>query len=545
MNDFETLNPQAAAARSTSVQLAPEIFGPTADWTPKRRGFLRMLGATGALAAIGPLAGCSSSEAAEPSADIRMSLLADTAFWTEVQRRFVLNPSKLFMNIGTAGSMPKVVLDKFTADNLDYAVESRNGYSSFLTQRTAIARGTGALPGAGFGVDPDELVVSYNTSDGMCHAIGGITWERGDVVITTNHEHPGGDVPLAIARDRYGLIVRRVVLPVGPGTTPQEYANLFATEIDRARAAGQRVRALMWSSPTFLTGTMLPIRRIVDVAIQKSAGNTPIITICDGAHLPGMMAYNYAELGVDFMAGAAHKWQCGPGSTGILIIRNKVRPAFNPLPLPAFFPVTTSSMSGTANSALITDGRDPAATKMAVGSVPWASRGGSTAATAVFDIGGVIQSCGSKHSPLISAVAEACKMWDELGRKRVETYVLTLAAYTKARIVELWGSADALYCPNDHDELNTALTCFDPFYGMTRGPDSIASSAISGQLVTRLSSEDSIIIRNTTVPTPTARGATTTVNRFPVRMSTHVWHDADDVDRALMAIRRVAMTLAN
>lgn len=545
MNALETLNPQAAAARSVDVQPAPGIFDSTADWTPKRRGFLRMLGATGALAAMGPLAGCSSSEAAAPSADIRMSLLADTAFWTEVQRRFVLNSSKLFMNIGTAGSMPKVVLDKFAVDNLDYAAESRNGYGSFLAQRTAIARGTGTLAGAGFGVDPDELVISSNTSDGMCHALLGIAWDRGDVVITTNHEHPGGDVPLAIARDRYGLIVRRVVLPVGNGTTPQEYANLFATEIDRARAAGQRVRALMWSSPTFLTGTMLPIRRIVDVAIQKSAGNTPIITICDGAHLPGMMAYNYAELGADFMAGAAHKWQCAPGSTGILVIRNKVRAGFNPLPLPAYFPVVTSGAGGTAGSSLIVDGRDPASTKLAVGSVPWASRAGSTAATAVYDIGGVIQSCGSKHAPLISAVAEACKMWDELGRKRVETYVLTLSAYTKARIVEMWGSADALYCPNDHEELNTALTCFDPFYGMTRGPDSIASSSLSGQLVTRLSSEDNIIIRNTTVPTPTTRGATTTVNRFPLRISTHVWHDADDVDRALMAIRRIAMSIAN
>ena len=520
-----------------------------ASWTPKRRGFLTMLGVTGGLAAMGGLSGCSNSEAADASAALRIQLLADANFWTDVQSRFVLNPSKLFMNIGTAGAMPKVTVDKFAAENLDYAVESRNGYSTFATQRTAIARGTGALAGAGFGVDVDELVVSYNTSDGMCHSILGIPWERGDVVITTNQEHPGGDVPLAIARDRYGLIVRRIVLPVGNGVSPQQYADLFATEIDRARAAGQRVRALMWSSPTFLTGTMLPIRRIVQVAIAKSAGFNanmpPIITICDGAHLPGMMAYNYAELGVDFMAGAAHKWQCAPGSTGILIIRNKVRPQFNPLPLPGFFPVTTSGMAGTAAAALSIDGRDATAQKLAVGTVPWASRAGSTAATAVFDVGNVIQSCGSKHVPLVNAVAESCKMWDELGRKRVETYILTLAAYTKARVVEMWGGTGALYCPNDYEELNSALTCFDPFFGMPTGVAAINSAAISGQLVTRMSSEDNIVIRNTTVPTPTAPGATTTVNRFPMRLSTHVWHDPADVDRALAAIRRIALTLAS
>jgi selenocysteine lyase/cysteine desulfurase len=541
MNTLEPTQPSSLAGEGVVPRYSAEEI---ASWTPKRRGFLKMLGVTGGLAALGPLAGCSSSEASSTSSQLRTQLLANAQFWTDVQNRFVLNPARLFMNIGTAGSMPRMVLDKFAADNLDYAVESRSGYTNFLAQRTAIARGTGTLDGAGYGVDPDELVVSYNTSDGMCHAILGIAWERGDCVITTNQEHPGGDVPLAIARDRYGLIVRRVVLPVGNGTSAAGYADLFAREIDAARAAGQRVRALMWSSPTFLTGTMLPIRRIVDVAIAKSAGNTPIITICDGAHLPGMMAYNYAQLGVDFMAGAAHKWQCAPGSTGILIIRNKVRPQFNPLPLPAYFPVTTSSLGGTASATLAIDGRDAGAQKILVGTTPWASRAGSTSATAVFDIGGVIQSCGSKHVPLVGAVAEACRMWDELGRRRIETYILTLSSYTKARIQEIWGDSAALYCPNDDAELASALTCFDPFFGLPRGADAIASATISGNLVTRLSTEDNIVIRNTTVPTPTARGATTTVNRFPIRISTHLWHDPDDVDRALAAIRRIAVSLA-
>lgn len=542
MSGFPALN---ASERQVFDQVVAQgADADLAQWSPKRRGFLRMLGALGGTAALGGLAGCSGSNAASAGDALRQQLLVDASFWTSVQQRFVLNPQRLFMNIGTAGSMPRGVLDRLTTENLDYAVESRNGYSNFLTQRTAIARGTGTLAGAGYGVDPDELVVSYNTSDGMSQILGGIVWERGDVVITTNQEHPGGDVPLAIARDRYGLIVRRVVLPVGNGFTPQEYADLFAREIDAARAAGQRVRALMWSSPTFLTGTNLPIRRIVQVAINKSTPTAPIITICDGAHLPGMMAYNYAELGVDFMAGAAHKWQCAPGSTGILIIRNKVRPQFNPLPLPNWYPITTSSLAGTAATTLAIDGSNAAAQKILVGTTPWASRAGSTAATAVFDIGGVVQSVGSKHAPLINAVAEACKIWDEIGRKRIETYVLTLSAYTKARIAEIWGTEAGLYSPNDQGELATALTCFDPYAGLPRGAEAIASATISGQLVTRLGSEDNIVIRNTTVPVPTARGATTTVNRYPMRVSTHLWHDPDDVDRALAAIRRIAVSQA-
>ena len=521
-----------------------------AGWSPKRRDFLRALSTIGGLAAVGGLSGCGGDSGGVAYANtpqtivdqLRASLLSNAAFWTDVEKRFILNPARLFMNIGTAGSMPKMVVDKFNADNVAYATESQSGYSNFLAQRQVMARGAPAnvtpAAGNGFGVDADELVVSYNTSDGMCQAILGLQWQPGDVVITTNREHPGGDVPLAIARDRYGLIVRRITLPIGNNQTAAGIAGQFAAEIDAARAAGQRVRALMWSSPDFLTGTMLPIRRIVDVAIAKSAGFSPIVTICDGAHLPGMMAYNYAELGVDFMSGAAHKWQCSPGSTGILIIRNKVRPQFNPLPLPAWFPITTSSLGGTANSTAVVDGRDANAPKIAVGTTPWANRAGSTSPTAVFDIGSAVQSCGSKHVPLIAAVGESCRIWDEIGRRNIEIYILTLARYAKEKIAADWG-VGALYAPKDDQELLSALTSFDPFFGLPTGPTgttadaAIASSTLSGQVVSRMLSEDGIVVRNTTVPT--AGGS-----RYPLRMSTHLWHDPADVDRALASARRIA-----
>ena len=231
---------------------------------------------------------------------------------------FILKPEKTYMNIGTAGSMPKLVLDVFDTENRKKAADSGNGYSNLLDLRKQVA--------PGFGVDADELAFSANTSSGMCHAILGIDWQRGDVVVTTNHEHGGGDTPLKIAQDRYGIEVSRIALPVGNNQTAATYVNLFDERIRALKAQGKRVRAMMWSSPTYKTGTMLPIADLMGVV--KAHG---LISIVDGAHLPGMMAYNYAELGMDFMSGAGHKWQCGPGSTGILIIRNKMR-ASNPLP---------------------------------------------------------------------------------------------------------------------------------------------------------------------------------------------------------------------
>jgi isopenicillin-N epimerase len=465
----------------TSTASAPQ------HWTSNRRDFLRIL-SSGALAAtLGPLAGCSDGHAASRTEELRNLLLADEGFWRNVNAMFPLNPAKRFMNVGTAGSMPKVSLDLFDTENRAKAAECLSGYTNLLAERTQVA--------PGFGVDPDELAFSANTSSGMCHSILGIQWNAGDVVVTTNHEHPGGNVPLAIAEARYGIQIERVALPVGNNQTAQTYVTLFDDRIRALRTQGRRVRAMMWSSPTYKTGTMLPIAELMEVAKRHE-----LISIVDGAHLPGMMAYNYADLGMDFMSGAGHKWQCGPGSTGILVVRNKIR-ASNPLPLPAWYPIHTSS---------------------------WTPQPRTTNGTATYDIGSVITSCGSLHTPMFHALVSACNVWDQIGRKRVETYDLTLSAYLKERIAEVWG-VDRLYSPKDDPKLVSALTSFNPF---TNAGD-ILNSAKSNEFVARLLSDYSpgFVIRNVNVPVVGAPS-----DHYPMRISTHLWTSVDDVERLVLSM---------
>lgn len=460
----------------------------TQGWSRNRRDFLRIIGSGALAATLGSIAGCSKGNAASRADELRAQLVADERFWAEANALFPLNPAKRFMNVGTAGSMPTLSLDLFDRENRAKAAECLSGYTNLLAERTQVA--------PGFGVDPDELAFSANTSSGMCHAILGIQWNAGDVVVTTNHEHPGGDVPLAIAAARYGIEISRVPMPVGNNQNAQLYARLFDDQIRALRTQGKRVRAMLWSSPTYKTGTMLPIAELMEVAKRHE-----LISIVDGAHLPGMMAYDYSQFGMDFMSGAGHKWQCGPGSTGILVVRNKIR-ASNPLPLPAWYPIHTSS---------------------------WTPQPRTTNGTATYDIASVITACGSLHTPMHHALVSACGVWDQLGRKKVETYDLTLSAYLKERIAELWG-VDRLYSPKDDPALVSALTSFNPFVN----PADVMDSAKSGQFVARMLSDYSpgFVIRNVNVPViGSAR------DHYVIRISTHLWTSVDDVDKLVAAMR--------
>lgn len=468
----------------------------TAHWSAKRRDFLRILGYGAGAATFAPLmAACGGANGQTAAESLRAQLVQDEAFWTNVQNMFVLKPEKTYMNIGTGGSMPQVVLDVFQQENFAKAADSSSGYGNLADLRAKVA--------PGFGVDGDELAFSANTSSGMCHAILGLDWQPGDVVVTTNHEHGGGNTPLAIAVDRYGIEVSRIAMPVGNNQTAATYVNLFDERIRALKAQGKRVRAMMWSSPTYKTGTMLPIADLMGVVKAHE-----LISIVDGAHLPGMMAYDYGALGVDFMSGAGHKWQCGPGSTGILVIRNKIR-ASNPLPLPKWYPVHSSSYSTLART---------------------------TNGTATFDIAASVTSCGSLHVPMFRALARACEMWDTVGRQKIETYDITLSSYLKEKIVERWG-VGSLYSPKDDPKLLSALTCFNPF----KNASDVMNQQKSNQFVARMLSDytPGFVIRNSNFEVIGA-----TAQHYGVRISTHLWHDAQDIDRLVESMWQLSNAMA-
>ena len=166
---------------------------------------MRLMGAGASIAAFGSLAACSGSNAQTSAGVLRSELTRDAAFWADVRGKFVFDPALSLMNVGTSGSMPREVLEYYNEENVAAAKSAAGGYGNLSAERARVA--------AGLGADPDELVFSFNTSDGMCQAILGLEWQPGDVVVTTNHEHGGGNTPLNIARDRYGLEIHRVEMP--------------------------------------------------------------------------------------------------------------------------------------------------------------------------------------------------------------------------------------------------------------------------------------------------------------------------------------------
>ncbi len=75
-------------------------------------------------------------------------------------------------------------------------------------------------------------------------------------------------------------------------------------------AIGPRTRVLVASHVTTGTGLVLPVKEIA--ALCRSRG---VLSAIDGAHAPGMIPVDIADIDCDFYAGNCHKWLGAPMGT--------------------------------------------------------------------------------------------------------------------------------------------------------------------------------------------------------------------------------------
>ncbi len=211
----------------------------------------------------------------------------------------------IFLNAGTNGPIPRRSHDALVQYAQTELTEGRIGLATF-TRMLEVWDQTRAHTATILGCDPLEIALTHNTTEGMNIALMGLDWQKGDELITSSLEHPGGLYPAYLIRQRYGAKLRMTDIGL-PGVDPIQTLQRVLTP---------RARAVVLSHVSWATGMILPIRELADLAHQSGA-----LFICDAAQACGMVPSNVYDLGVDAYACSGQKWLCGPDGTGALFIR--------------------------------------------------------------------------------------------------------------------------------------------------------------------------------------------------------------------------------
>ena len=265
-----------------------------------KRQFLRSAGAAGLglMSARDLLAGVADVPASE--------LAQDEAFWAALRSQFRLTSDYINLENGFYCFQPEPVLDEFVRNVRAINVEAAHYFRTRAPDDRLRVR---AKVAAFAGCTSEELVITRNTTESLDTVISGFDWRPGDEAVMANQDYGAMIDMFKLQARRYGMVNRLVDIPMDP-QTDDEIVQVYA------RALTPKTRLLMVSHMVNITGQVLPVRAICDMA---HAHGVPVMV--DGAHSLAQLDFRISDLHCDYFGASLHKWLCAPLGAGVLYVR--------------------------------------------------------------------------------------------------------------------------------------------------------------------------------------------------------------------------------
>jgi isopenicillin-N epimerase len=281
---------------------------------PDRREFLQRSAVAAALFGV-PLA--RAAEAFGPEAPrlppARLHETDPDRYWAELRRQWLLAADRINLNCGSVGCTPLPVL-RAMVDHLLAAEAFREpDYPWFGYEENRPLRELRDALAAFLHCRRDELALVRNATEGNNVVCNGLDMKPGEEALLTDQEHPGGRCCWEQKAARFGVRLNFVTLPRPPASADEIVARFD-------KAITPRTRILVFSHITTVTGLVLPVKAICELARKRG-----VLTHVDGAHAIGQIPLDLHDLGCDFHVTSPHKWLCAPKGCGTLYVREELQ----------------------------------------------------------------------------------------------------------------------------------------------------------------------------------------------------------------------------
>ncbi len=240
-------------------------------------------------------------------AAVRPEVLAeDEAFWASIRGKYRLTPEYVNLENGYYSMQSEPVLEAFIESVRQINYQAARYFRTVRVDDKARVRDKLASMA---GCSPEELVITRNTTESLDTVISGFDWKPGDEAVMAAQDYGAMLDQFKLMGRRYGLVSKVVQVPVDP-RSDDEIVQVYAAAIT------PRTRLLMISHVVNITGQVLPVRKVADMAHAHG-----IEVLVDGAHAFGQLDFRIPDLGGDYYGASLHKWLGAPLGAGILYVR--------------------------------------------------------------------------------------------------------------------------------------------------------------------------------------------------------------------------------
>ena len=233
-----------------------------------------------------------------------------------MKEHYLLEKNIIFLNHGSFGACPKSVFKNyqnwqrllenqpvqfFSHDVYKYLEESRTHLSNLIT------------------CDSDDIIFIPNPTTAINTVIRSLLIDKNYEVLTSNHEYGAMIRAWEWFSKNKGYTLTQKHLRT-PFTTRDKFLDNLWEGITK------KTKIIFISHITSPTAIIFPVEEIC-----HRARNEGILTIIDGAHVPGHIQLDISALDPDIYIGACHKWLSAPKGSSFMYVKKDTQDMIDPL----------------------------------------------------------------------------------------------------------------------------------------------------------------------------------------------------------------------
>lgn len=222
----------------------------------------------------------------------------------ELREQFMLDTHAVFLNHGSFGACPKPVWEVYTA----WQQQLERQPVEFFSRHNALMASARTVLGAYLNADPADISYVVNATSGINVIARSFPLGPDDEILSTSLEYGALDYTWEHLCQRFGATYIKADIPL-PFTTQEAIVEAIWQRVS------SRTKAIFMSHITSGTAVIMPVAEIC-----RRAREAGILTIIDGAHVPGQLPLDVESLGADVYSGNCHKWLCTPKGSAFLYV---------------------------------------------------------------------------------------------------------------------------------------------------------------------------------------------------------------------------------
>ena len=234
---------------------------------------------------------------------------------SELSKHWILDPNITFLNHGSFGACPKLILDKQT--KLRTSLESDPVTFMESTARELWAESLVRLSKF-INADSEGMTFVTNATSGVNTVLKSLDLKPNDEIIVLDHSYQACWNAVDFITKKAGAKTVVATIPFPIDSNEQIIEGILQNVTERTRLA-------LIDTVTSPTGLRLPFEELVSELQSRN-----VDVLLDAAHGPGIVTLDIKKLDPAYVTGNAHKGLCTPKGSAFLYIRedrrNRIRP---------------------------------------------------------------------------------------------------------------------------------------------------------------------------------------------------------------------------